>query len=319
MLGNPLQVKVDGQLDLLAGNCVLRGQGPHFLSHTVHDNAALAVSTHQDVVVLPLEAEFAGEVTHAQLAVACFDLLLAHFTYVSRGVSEESARQITPAGDGNHFEDRDVRTVRFDEITVCWRSVRLDDDGLEFWKILCIVELVAQIIQGDSQAFRNSREVLFDLNRFIAKEKNAEGWPIVDQHAAIAVQHAAARRDNGNFADAVALSHRAVFVRVNDLQLPEAEEQHADHSHDDVGGDGQPRLRQSTDPAQLTQLAGLNSRHEKIHSVGFELTLNNDESRAENVRRKFPRTWEPKKSPGAPESPPDRSCVSSKSLFKRIT
>jgi hypothetical protein len=27
------------------------------------------------------------------------------------------------------------------------------------------------------------------------------------------------------------------------------------------------------DPAQLIQLAGLNSRHEKIHSVGFELTL----------------------------------------------
>jgi hypothetical protein len=47
-------------------------------------------------------------------------------------------------------------------------------------------------------------------------------------------------------------------------------------------------------------LAGINSRHEKICSVGFEWTRQN-QSHAENARRKFPRTWEPKKSPGAPE------------------
>src|SRR5437879_6576087 len=137
--------------------------------------------------------------------------------------------------------------------------------------------------------------MLFHLSRLIAHEEYAEGWTVVHQHAPIAVQHAAAGRNHGNVTDAIALGHRAVLVGVDDLELPEAQQQHADHSHDDVGSHGQPRLRQTIvvaepvgheDPAReysylralrparpnLNKLAGLNSRHEKIHSVGFGLT-----------------------------------------------
>src|SRR5256885_229523 len=137
--------------------------------------------------------------------------------------------------------------------------------------------------------------MLFHLRRLIAKEEYAEGWAVVHQHPAIAVQHAAARRNHGNVTHPIALGHGAVFVGVDDLELPETEQQNADHSHDDVGGHRQPPLRQSIvvaepvrheNPAReyfylrtfrpvrpnLSELAGLNSRHEKIHSVGFELT-----------------------------------------------
>ena len=41
------------------------------------------------------------------------------------------------------------------------------------------------------------------------------------------------------------VGHLAILVAVDDLQFPEAEEQQADHAHDDVGDDGQPRLRQT--------------------------------------------------------------------------
>src|SRR2546429_5512004 len=175
--------------------------------------------------------------------------------------------------------------------------------------------------------------MLLHLCQIIAKEEHAEGRPVVHKHTAFPVQHAAARRNDGNVAHAVALGHGAVLVGVDDLELPETEQQHADHSHNDVGGDGQPRLRQSIvvaepvrheNPAReyfyrafspvrpnLTELAGLNSRHEKIHSAGFELTPSAPTcsgTRSGSRRKcplKFPRTWEPKKSPGAPESPPD--------------
>ena len=66
----------------------------------------------------------------------------------------------------------------------------------------------------------------------------------------------------------------------------------------------------------MIRLAGLNSRHEKIYSVGFEWTPTYEQGLSENVRRKFPRTWEPKKSPGTPESPPDSCCVKQPKSFQ---
>src|SRR5207245_5269621 len=151
--------------------------------------------------------------------------------------------------------------------------------------------------------------------------------PIVHKHAAFAVQHAAARRNHRNVAHAVALGQRAVLIRIDDLELPEAEQQHAYHSHDDVGGYGQPRLRQSIvvtepvrheNPAREYFFSGLPARSGPIDSTGrTKLASRKNPQRGCRVepnqfagyRRKcpskFPRTWEPKKSPGAPESPPD--------------
>ena len=83
---------------------------------------------------MPFEAEFAGEVAHAQSAIAGIDLLLADLTHIAHGMSKKTAREITAAGDGDHFEHRDVRSVRFDEGNVRGRSFRFDDDGLEFRK-----------------------------------------------------------------------------------------------------------------------------------------------------------------------------------------
>ncbi len=77
------------------------------------------------------------------------------------------------------------------------------------------------------------------------RSKNAERGAIVDQDAAIAIEHAATRGDNRNGANAIAFGHRGIFFGVNDLKLPEAEEQHADHAHDDVGSHGETALRQT--------------------------------------------------------------------------
>src|SRR5260370_977753 len=169
--------------------------------------------------------------------------------------------------------------------------------------------------------------MLLHLSWIVAKEEHAERRPVVHQHAAIAVQHAAARRDHGNVTHAIALGHGAVLVGIDDLQLPKADQQHADHSHDDVGSHRQPPLRQPIVVAEpvrhenpppepfylrpfrpirptLPKLSGLNSRHDKIHSVGFELTPNLSESRRKSPS-KISSTSDTKTSPGPPESPPD--------------
>src|SRR5262245_22306298 len=86
LLGNLLQVAIDGQLNLLARNGLLAGQAIDFLPDAIDDDTAHAVSAHQDVVVLALEPRFAAEVARAQLAVARLDLLLADFSYVSGSV-----------------------------------------------------------------------------------------------------------------------------------------------------------------------------------------------------------------------------------------
>src|SRR2546429_6179735 len=41
------------------------------------------------------------------------------------------------------------------------------------------------------------------LRHVLAQQQDAEGGPVVDEHAAVAVQHAAARRNDRNFTDAV--------------------------------------------------------------------------------------------------------------------
>ena len=108
MLRDLLQVVIDSELDLLAGNRVLSGKWADFFSHAVYDDAAFAVRAHQHVVVLALEAEFAGKVAHAQLAIARLDLLLADLTHVADCVCKKSVGQIAPPRNRDHLENGDV-------------------------------------------------------------------------------------------------------------------------------------------------------------------------------------------------------------------
>ena len=84
----------------------------------------------------------------------------------------------------------------------------------------------------------------FNLLRIVAQQQDAEGRIIVDQDAAFAIEHRAARRDDRNRADAIAFGELRVAVGIDDLQLPEAKQQQGHQAHDDVGNDRQPRLRQ---------------------------------------------------------------------------
>ncbi len=88
-------------------------------------------------------------------------------------------------------------------------------------------------------------KIFVDESGIVAKKKDAERRIVVDEDAAIAIEHAAARSDDGNGANAITFGHLAVLIGVDDLKFPETEEQQSDHAHDDVGSNGQPGLWQT--------------------------------------------------------------------------
>src|SRR5215472_3149173 len=151
-------------------------------------------------------------------------LLLANLTHVAHGVREKASRKVAPPLNGDHFENLNVRLVRLDKGYIRGRGVRLDDDGLKFGEALRVVQLFFQIRQRNAQAVGNSGKMLFHLTHVVAQKQHAEGRPVVYENAAVAVQHAAAGRDDRDFADAVAFGESSVLIRVNDLKLPEAQQ-----------------------------------------------------------------------------------------------
>src|SRR5205823_13370901 len=61
LLGYLLQIVVNAELNLFAGDGFLSGEVRDFLADAIYNDASLAVGALQNVVVLLLEAEFAGK------------------------------------------------------------------------------------------------------------------------------------------------------------------------------------------------------------------------------------------------------------------
>src|SRR4029077_6823434 len=110
-------------------------------------------------------AKLPGKVAHTQLAVARFDLLFADLTYVPDGMRQKTVREVAAPRNGNHLEHRDVRMVRFDEGNVRNRSLRLDDNRLEFRQAFRISELFSQVIHRNAETIGNPGEIFFDKDR----------------------------------------------------------------------------------------------------------------------------------------------------------
>src|SRR5712675_296486 len=240
LLRDLLQVVIDGELNLLARDSFLGRQVVHFFADAVHHHSPHAVRALQQIIILTLEAGFAHEVAGPEASVAGFDLLLADFAHVPARVRHESARQIPSPVHHQHFQQRYVGTVRIDERDIRLAGFWLDDDRLKILQVARGLQLLPQITQRNIESLGDGRKTLFHLCGIVAKQKNAEGWIVVYQDAAIAIQHAATWRNHWNGANPVTLRPLQKLIGVNNLELPETDEQHADHSHNDVGDDGQP-------------------------------------------------------------------------------
>ena len=134
--------------------------------------------------------------------------------------------------------------MRFNEIEIGAGGFGLDNDGLKFWKIAGVLQLIVKILYGNAETFGNGGQIFFNEFGVVAEQQDGKGWAIVDEDAAITIEHASARGDDGDGANAILFGHLAVFIAIDHLEFPETEEQQADHAHDNVGDDSEPRLRQ---------------------------------------------------------------------------
>src|SRR5277367_2314324 len=175
LFGDLLQIVVDGELNLLAGNGFLLSKVAElldFFADTVEDNAAHAVGAGQNVIVLALEAGFSGEVAWTEAAIAGFDLLLADFADVPAGVGHEAAGQIAAALNHQHFKKRSVGAMRFDERDIRAGGFGLDDDGLKLRKIFGAFELILEIANLNAQAISYGGKIFVDESGIIAEKKD---------------------------------------------------------------------------------------------------------------------------------------------------
>ncbi len=139
-------------------------------------------------------------------------------------------------------------------ISARWDSMKAISAGLASglmtmgWKLrqaAGVLQLVAQLFERQAHAVGDLRQEALHLLDVVAQQQHAEGGVVVDQHAAFAVEHGAAWRDHRDGAHAVLFGQLLVAIGLDDLQLPEAEQQQAHQDDNEVGGDGQSRLRQA--------------------------------------------------------------------------
>ena len=133
--------------------------------------------------------------------------------------------------------------MRFHEGDVRLRRRGLDDHGLEFRFVFRRVQRLLQIIVADPQPFLDLRQAFSEGLRVIAQQQNAKGWVAIHQHAAFAIEHLSAWRNDGNRTRAVAVRQVRKMPGLNHLQLPESDHQQHDENYRKVGNQRQPALR----------------------------------------------------------------------------
>src|SRR4029077_2789556 len=102
---------------------------------------------------------------------------------------------------------------------------RLDDDGLEVRKGARFLNLLLQVFDGQIHAVGDLRQQTLYLIDVVAQQQHAERRIVVDKNAPFAIEHGAARRDHRHGANAILFSKLIVAIGLDDLQLPETEQQ----------------------------------------------------------------------------------------------
>ena len=193
---------------------------------------------------MALQACFADDVARFQAGIGSLHLLRADFTHVANRVGQHIAVRVAAAVNHQHFEHGNVDAMRLDKCNIGWAGFRFDHDRLELRHGPGSFNLLLHILQRHAQTVGNLRQELLHLFGSIAQQQDAEGGVVVYEDAAFAIEHRAARGDDGNRPNAIAFGHLRIAIRINDLQLPETKQQQRDHPDDDVGNDGQPLSRQ---------------------------------------------------------------------------
>ncbi len=114
--------------------------------------------------------------------------------------------------DGDGVEFRILVAVRLDKRQFIGCNVILQKDGIEAWHCRNPLQALAQLRRIKMQAGGDAVEIGVDSRlSLIAQQQRRKRRIVVDNDAAFAIENLAARRQDGNFADAVHLRLRSYF------------------------------------------------------------------------------------------------------------
>ncbi len=130
-LRRALQIVVDGQAQVLAGNGVLDSQIANFASVAVHNHIPRSVLPAQQLVVGLLHARFAHYVARFIGRIAwVVEHVFAHFAHIADQVRRKPVAWIEPARLVNGLQLRQFVAMRLDKRLLVGGDVLLDGDGL---------------------------------------------------------------------------------------------------------------------------------------------------------------------------------------------
>ena len=225
-----LQIVVDGQLQVSAGNRMLRAQDAHFAAVAVDDHILRAVLAAQQLVVGLLDAGFAHHVARLVGGIArIVQVFFADLTDVADQMRCVAVTGIEAPLFFERVEFGQLVLVRLDEGDFVGRHVLLDGDGLVAGLETIVAQRGAKLVEVEVQAFGDQRQVGVDVVALLANEEAGGRRIVVDDQAALAIEELAARCHHGNFADAVLLCQHAEAVRAQHLQAPQAGDERQHH------------------------------------------------------------------------------------------
>ncbi len=243
LFGGNLQVKIDGELELLAGNSLHVAERADFLAAAVDQHLARAVLAHQNIVVVLLDARHAHDVARViQLPLRLGQHVFAHLSDVADDMRHESVLRIQAAMDGDDVKLRQVCAVRFDERQFVGRDVVFQEQRLISRYRSHALQARAQLVGRNVQPGRNLVGVGVEVAVLIAQQQHRERRIVVNDDAAFAVENLAARRQHRDLLDAVLFGQSGVVVAARHLQAPQPESKNQENAQQDVLHCGEPEL-----------------------------------------------------------------------------
>ena len=235
LLGRPLHVGVDGQLDALAFARLVAPQHLDLAADAVDGDDAGAVLPHQQIVVGGLDAGLADQRPRLDaLERRLFQLLRGDLANVAEQVRGEVVR-ISAGRDALEQHVAQLVLARRHRGKLRHGGVRDHADRLIPRQRPAAIDDVADVALLDAGHRGEQPHRAIEVLRLLAHQRDVLRLAVLDQHLAVTIEQRPARRPQRNLAGVVVLGFLEELVVLQDLDGPEGHDQHEEqHAEPDL-------------------------------------------------------------------------------------
>ena len=134
--------------------------------------------------------------------------------------------------------------VRLDELLFVGGDVLFEGQRLVFRSEAVLFQDGVDLVDGHVEATSDHGQIGVDVVALLAHEEAGDRGIVVDDEAALAIENLAARSEDGDFADAVGFREGMVVLAADDLETPQAEDQHSHDGRNEVLDSGEAEGRE---------------------------------------------------------------------------